>query len=48
MSELNELANHLAKNSEKSTSENINKDCRYLTVFLIYRDENFCYQHVLA
>ena len=42
MSELNYSANHLAKNSEKKdTGENVNRDCRYLVVFLIFRDKNF-------
>ena len=43
MSEINESANHLAKNSEKNTKENVNKDCRNLPVFFISRDKNVCY-----
>ena len=38
MSELNKSANHVTKTSEK---KRVNKDCRYLVVFLISRDKNF-------
>ena len=31
----------VSQNSEKNTRENVNKDCRYLVVFLISRDKNF-------
>ena len=33
----------LLKTQKKNTQESVNKDCRYLAVFLISRDKNLYY-----